>query len=125
MAVLPVVGPCPSSAASTRRCHSIYKGFAQCLMALGDSLTESAQKDEDTQEIHTICKSQYSRRTPARSGPVTESVADFLPVAIAARAVGRAGPGEEVRAGRWSGMVVWADEWSVEIGIGRMRSLPP
>eukprot|EP00063_Salmo_salar_P004796 XP_013979631.1 PREDICTED: neuritin-like isoform X1 [Salmo salar] len=53
----PVVGPCPSSASSTRRCHSIYKGFAQCLMALGDSLTDSAQKDEDTQEIHTICKS--------------------------------------------------------------------
>ncbi|XP_029489329.2 neuritin 1-like a [Oncorhynchus nerka] len=52
-----IVGPCPSSAASTRRCHSIYKGFAQCLMALGDSLTESAQKIEDTQEIHTICKS--------------------------------------------------------------------
>ncbi|CAB1323234.1 unnamed protein product, partial [Coregonus sp. 'balchen'] len=37
----PVVGPCPSSAASTRRCHSIYKGFAQCLMALGDSLTDN------------------------------------------------------------------------------------
>ncbi|XP_019912323.1 neuritin 1-like a isoform X2 [Esox lucius] len=49
-----MVGPSPSSAASTRRCQSIYKGFAQCLMALGDSLTESAQ---DTQEIHTICKS--------------------------------------------------------------------
>uniref|UniRef100_A0A4W5R4R8 Neuritin 1-like a n=1 Tax=Hucho hucho TaxID=62062 RepID=A0A4W5R4R8_9TELE len=52
--VLPHLVP---SAASTRRCHSIYKGFAQCLMALGDSLTDSAQKDEDTQEIHTICKS--------------------------------------------------------------------
>ncbi|XP_064809065.1 neuritin-like [Oncorhynchus masou masou] len=57
LCLLPVVGPCPSSAASTRRCHSIYKGFAQCLMALGDSLSESAQKIEDTQEIHTICKS--------------------------------------------------------------------
>ncbi|KAJ8003203.1 hypothetical protein DPEC_G00166950 [Dallia pectoralis] len=49
-----VVGPSPSHATSNRRCHSIYKGFAQCLVALGDSLTESAQ---DAQEIHTICKS--------------------------------------------------------------------
>ncbi|KAL0968149.1 hypothetical protein UPYG_G00263030 [Umbra pygmaea] len=50
----PLVDPRLSSASSSRRCHSIYKGFAQCLMALGDSLTETAQ---ETQEIHTICKS--------------------------------------------------------------------
>lgn len=51
----PVLSPCP--AAATRRCHSIYKGFAQCLMALGDSLTDSARKDEDTHEIYSICRS--------------------------------------------------------------------
>uniref|UniRef100_A0A8C6WLT3 Neuritin 1-like a n=1 Tax=Neogobius melanostomus TaxID=47308 RepID=A0A8C6WLT3_9GOBI len=49
--------PWPVAAASARRCHSIYKGFAQCLMALGDSLTDSARKDEDTHEIHSICRS--------------------------------------------------------------------
>ncbi|KAF3689162.1 Neuritin-like protein Precursor [Channa argus] len=49
--------PCPVAAASARRCHSIYKGFAQCLMALGDSLTDSARKDEDVHEIHSICRS--------------------------------------------------------------------
>uniref|UniRef100_A0A3P9BUT3 Neuritin 1 like n=1 Tax=Maylandia zebra TaxID=106582 RepID=A0A3P9BUT3_9CICH len=47
----------PCSAVSARRCHSIYKGFAQCLMALGDSLTDSARKEEDTHEIHSICRS--------------------------------------------------------------------
>ncbi|KAM7396213.1 hypothetical protein PAMP_019270 [Pampus punctatissimus] len=51
-----VLNPC-SAAASTRRCHTIYKGFAQCLMALGDSLTDNARKDEDTHEIHSICRS--------------------------------------------------------------------
>ncbi|XP_040894087.1 neuritin 1-like a [Toxotes jaculatrix] len=52
-----MLSPCPLAAASARRCHSIYKGFAQCLMALGDSLTDSARKDEDTHEIHSICRS--------------------------------------------------------------------
>ena len=47
----------PNSVAGARRCHSIYKGFAQCLMALGDSLTDNARKDEDTNEIHSICRS--------------------------------------------------------------------
>ncbi|XP_019749886.1 neuritin 1-like a isoform X1 [Hippocampus comes] len=53
----PVVSPYPFDAVSTRRCHSIYKGFAQCLMALGDSLTDTARKDEDTHEIQSICRS--------------------------------------------------------------------
>ncbi|XP_053282335.1 neuritin 1-like a [Pleuronectes platessa] len=52
-----LLSPCPVTAASARRCHSIYKGFAQCLMSLGDSLTDSARKDEDTHEIHSICRS--------------------------------------------------------------------
>ncbi|KAK6328741.1 hypothetical protein J4Q44_G00007190 [Coregonus suidteri] len=70
--------------------------------------------------------SQYSRGTPARSGPVKESVAAVLPLATATRAVGGLecgtwGRGEDW----WSGMVVWADEWSVETGTGRRRSFPP
>ncbi|XP_023673050.1 neuritin-like protein isoform X1 [Paramormyrops kingsleyae] len=43
--------------ASTRKCGSIYKGFAQCLLALGDSMADSVQKDEGTQEIDTVCRS--------------------------------------------------------------------
>ncbi|KAM9854546.1 neuritin 1-like a [Aulostomus maculatus] len=57
VALILMLSPRPIAAASTRRCHSIYKGFAQCLMALGDSLTDSARKDEDTHEIHSICRS--------------------------------------------------------------------
>ncbi|XP_061578486.1 neuritin 1-like a [Cololabis saira] len=57
VALLLMLSPCPVAAASPRRCHSIYKGFAQCLMALGDSLTDSARKDEDMHEIHSICRS--------------------------------------------------------------------
>ncbi|XP_028306410.1 neuritin 1-like a [Gouania willdenowi] len=57
VALLLTLSPFPVDAASARRCHSIYKGFAQCLMALGDSLTDSARKDEDIHEIHSICRS--------------------------------------------------------------------
>ncbi|KAM3626134.1 uncharacterized protein V6R79_023256 [Siganus canaliculatus] len=37
-------------------CGSIYKSFAQCLLALGDSLVET-QKDQNTQDIDAICRS--------------------------------------------------------------------
>ncbi|XP_059212350.1 neuritin 1-like b [Centropristis striata] len=37
-------------------CDSIYKGFAQCLLTLGDSLVET-QKDQNTQDIDAICRS--------------------------------------------------------------------
>ncbi|XP_029009847.1 neuritin 1-like a [Betta splendens] len=57
VALLLMLSPCPVTVASARRCHSIYKGFAQCLMALGDSLTDNARKDEDVHEIHSICRS--------------------------------------------------------------------
>ncbi|XP_034061832.1 neuritin 1-like a [Gymnodraco acuticeps] len=57
VALLLMPSSCPVAASSARRCHSIYKGFAQCLMALGDSLTDNASKDEDTHEIHSICRS--------------------------------------------------------------------
>ncbi|XP_021172318.1 neuritin 1-like a [Fundulus heteroclitus] len=57
VALLLMLSPCPVAAASTRRCHSIYKGFAKCLMALGDSLTDTSHKEEETHEIHSICRS--------------------------------------------------------------------
>ncbi|XP_061678248.1 neuritin 1-like a [Syngnathoides biaculeatus] len=57
VALILMLSPCSVAAVSTRRCHFIYKGFAQCLMALGDSLTDTAHKDEDTHEIHSICRS--------------------------------------------------------------------
>nr|XP_043891765.1 neuritin 1-like a [Solea senegalensis] len=57
VALLLMLSPRPVATASARRCHFIYKGFAQCLMALGDSLTDNARKDEDMHEIHSICRS--------------------------------------------------------------------
>ncbi|XP_042351624.1 neuritin 1-like a [Plectropomus leopardus] len=57
VALLLMLSPCPVAALSARRCDFIYKGFAQCLMALGDSLTDSTHKDEDMHEIHSICRS--------------------------------------------------------------------
>ncbi|XP_054632690.1 neuritin 1-like a [Dunckerocampus dactyliophorus] len=57
VALILTASPCSITAVSTRRCHSIYKSFAECLMALGDSLTDNARKDEDTHEIHSICRS--------------------------------------------------------------------
>ncbi|KAI1889982.1 hypothetical protein AGOR_G00168520 [Albula goreensis] len=52
-----ILAPSPVTTAATRKCGSIYKGFAQCLMALGDSMSTSTQKEESTQEIDTICRS--------------------------------------------------------------------
>ncbi|KAK2848125.1 hypothetical protein Q7C36_009807 [Tachysurus vachellii] len=49
--------PSISSMAAARRCGSIYKGFAQCLLALGDSLSVSSQKEEDLHEIDSVCRS--------------------------------------------------------------------
>ncbi|XP_061669372.1 neuritin 1-like b [Syngnathoides biaculeatus] len=45
-----------NGAAIAVSCGSIYKSFAQCLLTLGDSLVET-QKDQDTQDIDTICRS--------------------------------------------------------------------
>lgn len=36
-------------------CGSIYKSFAQCLVALGDSLVET-EKNQNTQDIDAICR---------------------------------------------------------------------
>lgn len=42
-------------------CNTIYKGFASCLISLGDSMVQSVQRQqdedaEDVQELDTICK---------------------------------------------------------------------
>ncbi|KAJ8417903.1 hypothetical protein AAFF_G00227460 [Aldrovandia affinis] len=52
-----VLAPSPVTTAATRKCGSIYKGFAECLLALGESMSNSVQKEESTQEIDTICRS--------------------------------------------------------------------
>ncbi|XP_018606957.1 neuritin 1-like b [Scleropages formosus] len=52
-----ILVPSPTSSATTRKCGAIYRGFAQCLLTLGDSMADSMQNDEGTQEIDTICKS--------------------------------------------------------------------
>ncbi|XP_061891444.1 neuritin 1-like a [Entelurus aequoreus] len=57
VALILMVSPGSITAVSTRRCHSIYKSFARCLMALGDSMTDNTGKGEDTHEIHSICRS--------------------------------------------------------------------
>ncbi|CAL8355348.1 unnamed protein product [Lota lota] len=59
--ILPValylmLSQCPVGAAA-RRCHSIYKGFAQCLMSLGDSLADGARQEDDAHGLHSICRS--------------------------------------------------------------------
>ncbi|XP_036066387.1 neuritin 1-like b [Oryzias melastigma] len=48
--------PLCSGAAIPVACGSIYRGFAQCLLTLGDSLVET-QKDQSTQDIDSICRS--------------------------------------------------------------------
>ncbi|KAK3569719.1 hypothetical protein QTP86_003566 [Hemibagrus guttatus] len=61
-----VMVPSLSSMAAARRCNSIYKGFAQCLLALGDSLSVSSQKEEDLHEIDSVC-SQTPNSTMAKT----------------------------------------------------------
>ncbi|KAL2094109.1 hypothetical protein ACEWY4_011421 [Coilia grayii] len=49
--------PLPCSGGVTRKCGAIFQGFATCLLALGDSLSQTPAKDEGTQEIDSICRS--------------------------------------------------------------------
>ncbi len=48
-------GLCSSvlSAAVTPPCSSVYRGFAECLVTLGDSVSS---KDDNPQDINSICK---------------------------------------------------------------------
>ncbi|XP_051883969.1 neuritin 1-like a [Pristis pectinata] len=44
--------------ASGRRCNHIYKGFAECLLKLGDSLAKTIEgESEEVKELDTVCRS--------------------------------------------------------------------
>ncbi|XP_042294041.1 neuritin-like protein isoform X1 [Sceloporus undulatus] len=49
--------------ATSQKCNAIYKGFAECLISLGDSMAQSVQQqqgddsNQEQQELDTICKS--------------------------------------------------------------------
>ncbi|XP_072135544.1 neuritin-like protein, partial [Mobula birostris] len=50
--------PSPPSAASGRKCSHIYKGFAECLLKLGDSLAKTIEgESEEVKELDTVCRS--------------------------------------------------------------------
>ncbi|KAM4614340.1 neuritin-like protein isoform 2-T2 [Discoglossus pictus] len=57
-----VLVPSPVNAAS-RKCDTIYKGFAECLISLGDSMAQNVQQHreeddmEEIEELDSICKS--------------------------------------------------------------------
>ncbi|KAK1163599.1 neuritin-like protein [Acipenser oxyrinchus oxyrinchus] len=52
-----ILAPSPVRAAG-RKCGYIYKGFAECLLRLGDSMTESVQQGgEELLEIDSVCRS--------------------------------------------------------------------
>ncbi|KAK6477076.1 neuritin-like protein [Huso huso] len=52
-----ILAPSPVIAAG-RKCGYIYKGFAECLLRLGDSMTESVQQGgEELLEIDSVCRS--------------------------------------------------------------------
>ncbi|XP_033896588.2 neuritin-like protein [Acipenser ruthenus] len=52
-----ILAPSAVSAAG-RKCGYIYKGFAECLLRLGDSMTESVQLGgEELLEIDAVCRS--------------------------------------------------------------------
>ncbi|XP_043937989.1 neuritin-like protein [Protopterus annectens] len=43
---------------SEQKCDTIYKGFAECLVKLGESMAQSVQTEtEETHELDTVCKS--------------------------------------------------------------------
>ncbi|XP_008115872.1 neuritin-like protein [Anolis carolinensis] len=48
---------------ASQKCNTIYKGFAECLIRLGDSMAQSVQQqqgqdsNQEQQELDTICKS--------------------------------------------------------------------
>ncbi|KAL8194836.1 UNVERIFIED_CONTAM: hypothetical protein K2H54_036910 [Gekko kuhli] len=71
-----------------RKCNTIYKGFADCLISLGDSMSQSVQQQQDEssqelQELETICKSwddfhtcasQVLSRCPDEAAAIWESL---------------------------------------------------
>ncbi|XP_048371835.1 neuritin-like protein [Sphaerodactylus townsendi] len=71
-----------------RKCNTIYKGFADCLISLGDSMAQTIQQQQDEssqelQELETICKSwddfhicasQVLSRCPDEAAAIWESL---------------------------------------------------
>ncbi|NXM76318.1 NRN1L protein, partial [Serilophus lunatus] len=67
---------CPAAASQepvsmAGQCDTIYKGFAGCLISLGDSLAQSIQQQQqegggEAQELDTLCKSWDDFHTCAR-----------------------------------------------------------
>lgn len=66
--VFRILAPPPLTALSeesvnvaNRKCNTIYKGFAECLISLGDSMAQNVQQQQDDssqelQELDTICR---------------------------------------------------------------------
>uniref|UniRef100_A0A4X2LRG6 Neuritin 1 like n=1 Tax=Vombatus ursinus TaxID=29139 RepID=A0A4X2LRG6_VOMUR len=56
-----VLAPGPGTAATSNRCDTIYKGFADCLISLGNSMGQSGQTntgaDLTPPELESICRS--------------------------------------------------------------------
>ncbi|XP_051838879.1 neuritin-like protein [Antechinus flavipes] len=64
-----ILAPGPGTAATSNRCDTIYKGFADCLIKLGNSMVQSGQSDKGTDltppELESICRSWENFQTCA------------------------------------------------------------
>ncbi|NXD29313.1 NRN1L protein, partial [Spelaeornis formosus] len=85
---------CPAAASQepvsmAGQCDTIYKGFAGCLISLGESMTQSLRQQqqdeggEEEQELDTICKSwddfhtcasEVLSRCPVEAASIWESL---------------------------------------------------
>ncbi|XP_044516508.1 neuritin-like protein [Gracilinanus agilis] len=65
------LAPGPGTAATYNRCDTMYKGFADCLMSLGNSMAQSGQSQPDKgagltpPELESICRSWENFQTCA------------------------------------------------------------
>ncbi|XP_007477266.2 neuritin-like protein [Monodelphis domestica] len=65
------LAPGPGTAATYNRCDTMYKGFADCLMSLGNSMAQSGQPQSDEKagltppELESICRSWENFQTCA------------------------------------------------------------
>ncbi|XP_043844106.1 neuritin-like protein [Dromiciops gliroides] len=64
-----ILAPGPGMAATSNRCDTIYKGFADCLIKLGNSMVQSGQPDKGASltppELKSICRSWENFQTCA------------------------------------------------------------
>lgn len=49
------------------QCDSVFKGFSDCLIQLGDNMANYPQDLDDRQNLHQICKYVYHKHTEAHS----------------------------------------------------------